>query len=111
MPTLPNTKTIKYLPSLSKEKAMNETNYRSGIDRRSGAYGHSGDYRCFGNIPVSERILNTVFLLTVGIAYLVALANMCYAYQGRDGKAGMSIDDDHDQFSWLARTDSVGFCD
>lgn len=45
------------------------------------------------NISVSERILNTVFLLTVGIGYLVALANMCYTYQGRDGKTGMSIDD------------------
>lgn len=72
---------------------MNETSYRSGIDRRSGAYGHSGDYRRFRNISVSERILNTVFLLTVGIGYLVALANICYTYQGRDGKTGMSIDD------------------
>ena len=72
---------------------MNETNYRSGIDRRFGAYGHSSDCRRFRNISVSERILNTVFLLTVGIGYLVALANMCYTYQGRDGKTGMSVDD------------------
>jgi hypothetical protein len=60
---------------------------RSESDRRSGSY------RRFRDISVSERILNTAFLLTVGIGYLVALANMYYTHQGRDGKAGLSIDD------------------
>ncbi|MBL1264828.1 hypothetical protein [Candidatus Methylomicrobium oryzae] len=60
---------------------------RSESDRRS------GNYRRFRDISVSERILNTAFLLTVGIGYLVALANMYYTHQGRDGKAGLSIDD------------------
>ena len=50
-------------------------------------------YRRFKDISVSERILNTCFLLTVGIGYLVALANMYYTHQGYDGKAGLSIDD------------------
>ncbi len=72
---------------------MGETNYRSGIDRRSSAYGQSGTYRRFRHISVSERILNTAFLLTIGIGYLVALANLYYTHQGRDGKAGISIKD------------------
>jgi hypothetical protein len=60
---------------------------RTEIDRRS------GDYRRFRDISISERILNTAFLLTIGIGYLAALANMYYTHQGRDGKAGLSIDD------------------
>ncbi len=55
------------------------------VDRRS--------YIRFKDISVSERILNTVFLLTIGLGYLAALANMYYTHQGRDGKAGLSIED------------------
>jgi hypothetical protein len=47
----------------------------------------------FKDISVSERILNTVFLLTIGLGYLAAIANMYYTHQGLDGKAGISIDD------------------
>jgi hypothetical protein len=50
-------------------------------------------YARFKDISISERILNTVFLLTIGLGYLMALANLYYTYQGRDGKAGLSIDD------------------
>lgn len=60
---------------------------RSEIDRRSVVY------RRFRDISVSERILNTAFLLTIGIGYLAALGNMYYTHQGRDGRAGLSIDD------------------
>lgn len=60
---------------------------RSENDRRAGVF------RRFKDISVSERILNTAFLLTIGIGYLVALANMYYTHQGRDGKPGLSIDD------------------
>jgi hypothetical protein len=60
---------------------------RTQGDRRSGMY------RRFRDISVSERILNSAFLLTIGLGYLVALANMYYTHQGRDGKAGLSIDD------------------
>jgi hypothetical protein len=50
-------------------------------------------YTRFKDISISERILNTVFLLTIGLGYLVALTNMYYTHQGRDGKAGLSIED------------------
>jgi hypothetical protein len=50
-------------------------------------------YTRFKDISISERILNTVFLLTIGLGYIVALANLYYTHQGRDGKAGLSIDD------------------
>jgi hypothetical protein len=50
-------------------------------------------YTRFKDISISERILNTVFLLTIGLGYVVALTNMYYTHQGRDGKPGLSIDD------------------
>jgi hypothetical protein len=72
---------------------MGESNYRTGIDRRSMAYQYYGKYRRFSNISISERILNTCFLLAIGIGYLVALANIYYTHQGRDGKPGLSVKD------------------
>jgi hypothetical protein len=50
-------------------------------------------YTRFKDISVSERILNTVFLLTIGLAYIMALINLYYTHQGRDGKPGLSMDD------------------
>lgn len=50
-------------------------------------------FRRFKDTSVSERILNTVFLLTIGLGYLAALANMYYTHQGLDGKAGLSMED------------------
>jgi hypothetical protein len=50
-------------------------------------------YLRFKDISVSERILNTVFLLTIGLGYIAALANLYYTHQGRDGKAGLSVED------------------
>jgi hypothetical protein len=50
-------------------------------------------YTRFKDISVSERILNTVFLLTIGLGYIAALANMYYTHQGLDGKAGLSVED------------------
>ena len=50
-------------------------------------------YRRFKDISVSERILNTVFLLTIGLGYIAALANMYYTHQGLDGKPGLSVED------------------
>ena len=50
-------------------------------------------YSRFSDISVSEKILNTVFLLTIGLGYLFALANLYYTHQGRDNKPGLSIDD------------------
>jgi len=50
-------------------------------------------YARFSDISISERILNTVFLLTIGLGYLMALVNVYYTHQGRDGKPGLSIND------------------
>ena len=50
-------------------------------------------YRRFKDISVSERILNTVFLLTIGLGYIAALANLYYTHQGLDGKSGLSVED------------------
>jgi hypothetical protein len=50
-------------------------------------------YGRFDDISISEKILNTVFLLTIGLGYLVALANLYYTHQARDGKAGLSVED------------------
>lgn len=50
-------------------------------------------YTRFSDISISERILNTVFLLTIGLGYIMALINMYYTHQGRDGKPGLSIQD------------------
>lgn len=50
-------------------------------------------YARFKDISVSERILNTVFLLTIGLGYLMALANLYYTHTGLDGKPGLSFED------------------
>lgn len=51
--------------------------------------------RClrFKDISVSEKMLYSLFLMTIGIGYLFALTHMYYTHQMRDGKAGMSIQD------------------
>jgi len=50
-------------------------------------------YRRFSDASVSEKILDTMFLVTVGIGYLFALLNLYYTYQGRDGQPGLSVQD------------------
>ncbi|MGH8548719.1 MAG: hypothetical protein ACRERU_09010 [Methylococcales bacterium] len=60
---------------------MDESNYRSQPGKR------------FSNLCVSEKILNTCFLLTIGIGYLVALANVYFTHQSHDGKEGFSVED------------------
>jgi len=50
-------------------------------------------YRRFYDISVSERILNSAFLLTIGIGYAFALANLYYTHQARDGRRGLSVQD------------------
>ena len=50
-------------------------------------------YIRFKDISVSERILNTVFLLTIGLGYMMALTNMYFTHQALDGKAGLSVED------------------
>lgn len=47
----------------------------------------------FKDISISERILNSLFLLTIAIGYSFSLGQIYYAHQGRDGKPGLSITD------------------
>ena len=78
---------------LIEEKIMGESNYRTGIDRRSEKHLAREKYRRFSNISTSERILNTCLLLAIGIGYMVALTNIYYTHQGHDGKPGLSVKD------------------
>ncbi len=50
-------------------------------------------YRRFSDTSVSEKILDSVFLVTIGIGYVFALLNLYYTHEGRDGKPGLSIED------------------
>jgi hypothetical protein len=50
-------------------------------------------YRRFSNASVSEKILDTIFLITMGLGYLFALAHTYYSHSGRDGKPGLSVED------------------
>ncbi|MDQ6989262.1 MAG: hypothetical protein Q9M19_05205 [Mariprofundaceae bacterium] len=50
-------------------------------------------YRRFQDISVSEKLLNSMFLLMIAVAYLFALLHMYYAHEGRDGEAGLSVKD------------------
>lgn len=50
-------------------------------------------YRRFYDLSLSERILNTAFLTTIGLGYLFALVNLYYSHQSRDGIPGLSIQD------------------
>lgn len=51
--------------------------------------------RCqrFSDLSISERILNTLFLVAIGVGYLFALAHIYFVHQGRDGKPGLTIED------------------
>jgi len=51
--------------------------------------------RClrFQDISISEKMLYSLFLMTIGIGYLFALTHMYYTHQMRDGQPGMSIQD------------------
>lgn len=47
----------------------------------------------FSDVSVSERILNSLFLLSVGLGYLFSLGQVYVTHQGRDGQPGLSIAD------------------
>lgn len=47
----------------------------------------------FTDISLSERILNTFFLLSIGLGYLFSLGQIYFTHQGRDGHPGLSIED------------------
>jgi len=50
-------------------------------------------FRRFSDASISEKILDTMFLITIGIGYLAAIANLYYTHQGRDGEEGLSVKD------------------
>jgi hypothetical protein len=50
-------------------------------------------YRRFSDASVSERLMDTMFLITIGIGYLFALTYMFFSHSGRDGEAGLSVED------------------
>jgi hypothetical protein len=39
----------------------------------------------FSDISISERILNSFFLLSIAIGYLFSLGQIYFSHQGRDG--------------------------
>ena len=47
----------------------------------------------FTDISISERILNSLFLLTIALGYLFSLGQIYVTHQGRDGLPGLSIAD------------------
>jgi len=51
------------------------------------------NYKRFHDTSVSEKVLDTMFLITIGVAYLFALLNLYYTHQGRDGEPGLSVKD------------------
>jgi hypothetical protein len=50
-------------------------------------------YRRFRDISTSERILDTLFLLTIGLGYLFAVTHLYFSHSSRDGQPGLSIND------------------
>jgi hypothetical protein len=50
-------------------------------------------YRRFSDASTSEKILDSMFLITIGIALLFALAYIYFTHQGNDGKPGLSVAD------------------
>jgi len=47
----------------------------------------------FSDISVSERILNSLFLLCIAAGYLFSLGQVFFTHQGRDGIPGISVAD------------------
>ncbi len=50
-------------------------------------------YKRFRDTSVSERILDTMFLIAIGLGYLFAMGHLYFSNQGRDGEAGLSVED------------------
>lgn len=50
-------------------------------------------YRRFWDISTSEKLLDTLFLCTIGLGYLFALAHLYFTHANRDGNPGLSIQD------------------
>lgn len=50
-------------------------------------------YRRFSDVSVSEKLLDSMFLLMIGVGYLFSMLHVYYSHEGRDGVPGLSADD------------------
>jgi hypothetical protein len=50
-------------------------------------------YRRFYDCSVSEKLLDSLFLITMGVGYLLAMAYLYTSHEMLDGKPGLSVDD------------------
>jgi hypothetical protein len=50
-------------------------------------------YRRFSDASVSEKILDTIFLITIGIGTIFAVVYVYLTHEGLDGKPGLSAED------------------
>jgi len=47
----------------------------------------------FSDISISERILNSLFLISIALGYLFSLGQIYFSHQGHDGNPGISVTD------------------
>lgn len=50
-------------------------------------------YRRFSEASISEKILDTMFLIAIGFGTLFAIAYIFYTHAGLDGKPGLDVED------------------
>lgn len=50
-------------------------------------------YRRFSDASISEKILDSMFLITIGLGTLFAVVYVYFTHEGLDGKPGVSVDD------------------
>jgi len=50
-------------------------------------------YRRFSDASVSEKILDTMFLITIGLGYIFAMIHLIFTHQYHDGNPGLSVED------------------
>ncbi len=50
-------------------------------------------YRRFSNTSVSEKILDSMFLVAMAIGYIFAMLHLYFTHQGLDGQPGLSVED------------------
>jgi len=50
-------------------------------------------FKRFNDCSISEKLLDTIFLLTIGLGYLFALGHTYFSHEGRDGQPGLSVQD------------------
>lgn len=50
-------------------------------------------YRRFTDASISEKILDTIFMITIGIGYLFAMIHLVFTHQYQDKAPGLSVED------------------